>query len=115
LLIALQRLPRLRRGSALLDAMMGAPGLDFETWDPSRKCRQTNLESYDQIDFSCRLSKPLSTPVSEGELGRELHQARSGRTDDLAEMRVLGLAVNRRWPIKLCVIERVESLQPEFQ
>jgi hypothetical protein len=26
--------------------MMGAPGLDFETWDPSRKCRQTNLESF---------------------------------------------------------------------
>ena len=22
---------------------MGAPGLDFETWDPPRKCRQTNL------------------------------------------------------------------------
>jgi hypothetical protein len=30
---------------------MGAPGLDFETWDPSRKCRQTNLESFDQIEF----------------------------------------------------------------
>ena len=24
---------------------MGAPGLDFETWDPSRKCRQTYLDS----------------------------------------------------------------------
>jgi hypothetical protein len=23
--------------------MMGAPGLAFETWDPSRKCRKINL------------------------------------------------------------------------
>ena len=30
---------------------MGAPGLDFETWDPSRKCRQT----FDPIEFSPRL------------------------------------------------------------
>jgi hypothetical protein len=28
----------------LLDKMMGAPGLAFETWDPPRKCRKTNLE-----------------------------------------------------------------------
>jgi hypothetical protein len=27
-------------------------GLDFETRDPSRKCRQTNLESFNQIEFS---------------------------------------------------------------
>ena len=27
----------------LLKTMMGAPGLAFETWDPSRKSRQTNL------------------------------------------------------------------------
>ena len=27
-----------------LKKMMGAPGLAFETWDPSRKCRQTYLE-----------------------------------------------------------------------
>ena len=31
----------------LLDRMMGAPGLAFETWDPSRKCRRTNWESSD--------------------------------------------------------------------
>ena len=24
---------------------MGAPGLAFETWDPPRKCRQTELEN----------------------------------------------------------------------
>jgi hypothetical protein len=31
----------------LLEKMMGAPGLAFETWDPSRKCRKINLGSSD--------------------------------------------------------------------
>ena len=29
----------------LLDKVMGAPGLAFETWDPSRKCRKTKSEN----------------------------------------------------------------------
>ena len=37
---------------------MGAPGLAFETSDPLRKYRQTNLEKVDQIQFSRRLESP---------------------------------------------------------
>jgi hypothetical protein len=29
----------------LLDKVMGAPGLAFETWDPPRKCRKAKLEN----------------------------------------------------------------------
>ena len=35
--------PRKSLCENLLDKMMGAPGLAFETWDPPRKCRRTRV------------------------------------------------------------------------
>ena len=47
---------------------MGAPGLAFETWDPPRKCRQTNLES---SDFETVLFGVLVLALPDRPLGDE--------------------------------------------
>ena len=51
----------------------------------------------------------------ENEFHGELHEARRTRADDVAEMRVIHLAVYRSGPIELGVIEYVETFPPEFE
>ena len=48
------KVPAFSSRANLLDAMMRAPGLDFETWI-LHECRQTNSESFDQIELSRRI------------------------------------------------------------
>src|SRR5271170_3833898 len=77
------------------------------------------LRSFYHTKPLCQMKRgEISLPASSRlkvKLCDELHQARRRGADDLAEVWVFDLAVDRCWTVELCMIEGVECLHPEVQ